>query len=256
MDSMARRTFCGTALMTLPLLKLSAGARSVREDSPSPIIDGLADEVSRITAEGARNGFRGEHFRRYAGVMRTLDAVLEDKGINREVDKHLDADDYNKLDPARAAHIVVDYWNKHGISFNEGDLATSLAIDATSYREIKKAIKRQGGIRPLHGYAADAFDRKAKEYGTVSFKGGPLFRDNRLVLPHPREAEFIPAQWEFVGLTFGADVNCLCKAMLTEGYILIILGFFSGGVLDTIGSLLIAIANLMMIFGVCNPAMC
>jgi len=257
MDTIARRTFCGTALMGLPLLKLTAEDRSGRDDGPSPIIDNLADEISRITSDGAQNGFKGEHFRRYAAVMRTFDAVLEDKGINRDLDKELDEDDYHKLDLRRASETAVDYWNKHGIAFDQGNLASLMAIDAAKYREIKKAMKRHGGVRAIHRSTADVFERKAKEHGehgVALLKGGPTLRNDRVVLPRFRGPEFVLAQYDM----FFSDVSidCLCKALLTEGYILVILGFFSGGFLGAIGSLLIAIANLLLMFGACNLGNC
>jgi hypothetical protein len=252
MDTIARRSFCGTALMGLPLLKLAAEGRSGRDDGPSPIIDNLADEISRITFDGAQHGFNGEHFRRYAGVMRTFDAVLEDKGINRELDKELDDDDYYKLDLRRASEATVDYWNKHGIAFDQGNLASLMAIDAAKYREIKKAIKRQGGVRAIHRSAAEAFEHKAREHGehgAALLKVRPTLHNERVVFPGIKEPEFVLAQ-------FDSSIDCLCKALLTEGYILVILGFIFGGVLGAIGSLEIAIANLLIMFGACNVGNC
>jgi hypothetical protein len=251
MDNIARRTFCGTALMALPLLKLNAKDNDIQNNNSSLIIDNLADEISRITFDGAQHGFNGEHFRRYAGVMRTFDTVLEDKGINRELDKELDDDDYYKLDLRRASEATLNYWNKHGIAFDQGNLASLMAIDAAKYREIKKAIKRQGGVRAIHRSAAEAFERKAQEHGDALLKLRLPLHDERVVFPGVKEPEFVLAQFGY-----GVNEDCLCKALLTEGYILVVLGFFFGAVLSAIGSLEIAIANLLIMFGACNVGNC
>ena len=115
MEKIARRMFCGTAMMAFPLLRLHAGTG---EDVPSladAVIDILADQISGITADGAQNGFKAEHFRRYAGLVRTFDAYLEQKGTNRQFNDRLDDDDFYRVNPAFTAQITAHYWQKHAI---------------------------------------------------------------------------------------------------------------------------------------------
>ena len=76
------------------------------------------------------------------------------------------------MNPAHTARITTQYWQKRAIDFDENELAAQLTISPADYREMKKAIKKHGGIRALHKDAADLFERKAKEYDANAHKDG------------------------------------------------------------------------------------
>ncbi len=259
MEEMARRRFCGTALLALPLLCLRAKcSEDLLSDRPDAVIDALADEVTRIAAEGAQNGFKAEHFRRCAGVIRTFDARLEEKGTNRDLNSRLDDDDYYKLNPTFTAQKTVEYWDKHGIYLNKDDLIARLTMNPTAYREMKKNIKRMGGVRVLHANIADALERKAKEYEAAALKGAAVIRNGRVAFHsfgRSPVAEFMPVQYDFMALA-NSNLDCLCRAMVVEGSLLS-LACLVGCVECCIpGVFLLAMEKFIEGIGVCNPSAC
>jgi hypothetical protein len=260
MEKTTRRMFCGTAIMAAPALTLLAKDREIEggfSDSSDPIFDALAGEFTRVTTDGAQFGFKSEHFRRYAGFMRILDAHMEGKGLNRELNKSMDEDDFHRLDPVRAAKSTVEYWRKHNVEMREDELTERLMVDWRSYSEIKKAIKKQGGVHALNVKVAELFERKAKEYETSSFRGGPVIREGRVSFPRQSDRPlFMKAQYEWLGtIVLGVDIDCLCKAMVTVGslFSLLCIGF---PVACIPAAIFLAIEKLMEGFDFCDPHKC
>jgi hypothetical protein len=260
MQKIARRKFCESAIMAFPLLSLYAKDRDARSDPSDPVSDALTDEIIRITAEGAQNGFKAEHFRRYAGVIRALDAHLEGNGTNRELNSRLEEDDSYKMNPALGAQITLKYWKKKGVYLNEGDLTARLTMNRTAYMETKMAIKKQGGVRVVHQAIADAFERKAKEFETVAFRGGPVMHNGHIAirgLDFSRQPEFMNVQYDF-RMYVGLNLDCLCKAMVIEGEMLMIACLLCPGcqALCIPAGILLATEKLMEAFGMCVPTGC
>jgi hypothetical protein len=188
MQKTTRRMFCGTALAALPALGLVAKEQEFRMDNPydssDPIIEAIADEFAHVTEDGVRNGFKSEHFRRYAGFLRMLDAQMENKGVNKELDKRLDDDDFNRLNPAKSSQFIADFWRKRNMDLRENEM---MNIDWKSYQEGKKGIKKIGGARALTAKAAFLLELKAKQYETSAFRGGPFMREGRIAFPRQTE---------------------------------------------------------------------
>jgi len=234
------------------------GSDELLLDSSDPVLDSLADEITQVAADGAQNGFKAEHFRRCAGIVRMFDARLEEKGTNREFNSKLEDDDYYKLNPPLAAQNAADYWSKHGVYLNKNDLAAQLTMDSTAYREMKKSIKRQGGIRVLHASIADALERKAKEYETVAFKGGAVIQNNRVVFlsPDRPRAQFMTVQYESM-LYFGSsNLDCLCRAMTVEGALLAIACLAGCAPCCAPAAFILALEKLMEGLNLCQPGRC
>jgi hypothetical protein len=264
MDMTTRRMFCGTALLAFPMLQMfTACKQGIADDlvgAPDPLLDTLADEFTRISADGAQNGFRAEHFRRYAELTRIFDAHLESQGTNQEIDRRLDKDDVQKLNPAQAAHNAVNYWRRHGIDFREDELADRLTMDSRAYREAKKEIKKMGGAHVLHTRIADALERKAKEYETAVLRGGAAVRDGRVSFPGKgmgTQPRFMNVQFYESMSSYYLNLNCLCRAMVVEGAILALLcaiGFCPAFCAPA--ALLLALEKLLEGLGLCNPGGC
>jgi hypothetical protein len=289
MENTTRRKFCGTAILALPALAVLAKAKTFDadgfSDSPDPIFNSLADEFTRITVDGAQNGFKAEHFRRYAGFMRVFDAQMENKGINKETDKKLDEDDFYKLNPMRSARWVSNFWHERKIEIREDELIERMAMDRKTYQEWKKAIKKQGGIRALHAKIAETFEKKAMEYETSALRNGPFIHQGRIEFPgQDDKPKFIKAQFDtesplktqfvfedsilstplFIGDYFdlskirpGFNVDCLCRAMVIEGTILT-LSCMLGLCLPCCipAGIILAAEKLMEGLGACQPTKC
>jgi hypothetical protein len=189
-----------------------------------------------------------------------FDAHLEDKGTNRELNGKLDDEDLYKMNPALGARITVEFWQKKGIHFNENEIAARLSMDAATYRETKKAIKAQGGVRAVHKAIAHALERKAKEFETVAFRGGPAIRNGRIAVADRgafRQPEFMPVQYDYAWL-YRSDMDCLCKAMVTEGVILTI-ACLTCPVCQPVcvpAAIMLAMEKLFESFGWCVPSRC
>jgi len=260
MEKMNRRVFCGTSLLTLPLVSAFAGENknNVCSDISDPIMDVLADEFAKTTYDGARDGFGSEHFRRYAGHIRILDAHLHAEGTNKKLDKKMDEDDYHLLDPERTVRMTTEYWKKHGILMNEDTLREQISFDMDSYRLIKKAIKKRGGVRSLHESVAEALERKARESETTVFRGGPIVRNGLVMFPAAgnshqiKPAELILDFHSFIGV----DLDCLCKAMAVEGAVLALLCAFGCVPCCVPSAVLLAIEILINSNGACDPTLC
>jgi hypothetical protein len=259
MEKIARRWFCGTAILAFPLLCARDKGTEDPFDQSDPILDTLADEITRIAADGAQNGFRAEHFRRCSGVVRILDARLEEKGTNRDLNRRLDDDDFYRLNPSIGAQMTVDFWNRHGIILNKSDLASRLTMDSTAYRQMKKNIKKLGGVRVLHASIADALERKAKEIATASFEGGAVIRNGRVTLPSsniPRE-RYMTIQFDFdVNALIGSNPDCLCRAMTVEGALLSIACLAGCAPCCVPGAFFLALEKFLEGVGVCDPSRC
>jgi hypothetical protein len=282
MEKTTRRIFCSTAILAAPALTLLAQNKEIGNalpDSPDPFFDALMDEFVRVTAEGAQNGFRAEQYRRYAAFMRMLDAQMEGKGINKELDKRLDEDDYYRLNPAKMAKTTVEYWRKRNLDFREDELTARLTMDGGSYLQIKKAIKKQGGVRVLHAKVAELFERKAKEYELSVYHGGPQFHQGRISFPKQREHSFVRAQFDgMYGIgDFGFDpsdleldaggwlsrriaglnLDCFCRALVVESAVISLLCIFTCFPLFcTAAATIMAVERLMEDMGMCNPGRC
>ena len=265
MEKIGRRSFCGTVAMAIPLACLNAKLGENSSGQSDAVIDSLADEISQITKDGIQHGFKGEHLRRYAGVVRTVDAYLEEKGSNQDFDNRLDVDDYSQLNPAHTARITAQYWQKRAINFDEGELAAQLAITPEDYREVKKAIKRRGGIRGLNKEVSDLFERKAKEYDANANKDGADFKKGAFRFPfRPQssrsnfvQVQDFPDPSQLMILAVGSSTDCLCKALLVQGSIL---GIICAAVLCApccaAAATIIAVENLLEAVGACNANRC
>ena len=252
--------------MALPLLCLNAKY----DENPSgsttdALIDSLADEMSQITKDGVQHGFKGEHLRRYAGVVRTFDAYLEQKGSNKDFDNRLDVDDYSQLNPAYIARITTQYWQKRAINFDEDELAAQLAITPEEYRETKKAIKKRGGIRELHKEVSDLFERKAKEYDANANKDGSDFKKGAFRFPFrpqsPRsnfvQVQDFPDPSQLMIMATGSSMDCLCKALLVAGSVLAIACATAiCAPCCAAAACMIAMENLLEAVGACNSNRC
>jgi len=239
------------AVLAFPLLRLrSEGGENLFNQS-DPVLDTLADEIARIAADGAQSGFKAEHFRRSAAVMRTLDAWLEEKGAARELNRRLEDDDYGKLNPCLLAQETADYWQAHGVYLSKDDLTARLSMDPMAYREMKAVIKKQGGVHALHSAIAAALERRAKEYETAAFKG-------RVAFPAPRKIGATFTTVQFPGLlAFGSNFDCLCRAMVAEGVLLaVVCGAALCPPCCAPAVVIIVTENLFESMGLCNPNQC
>ncbi|NLT66991.1 MAG: hypothetical protein GXX84_10350 [Acidobacteria bacterium] len=262
MEKLARRTFCGTALLGFPLLYLQAkeiGGLLEGSKGSDPIMESISQEFYRITADGAANGYRPEHFRRYAGIIKTFDAHMEATGINREFDQRLDDNDHHRMNPHRTARDTVRYWETRGIYLNQDDLAGGLVMDPITYRRMKKAIRKQGGIRNLHDKIAAALEQKAKECEKTALKGGAVIRNGRLGFPTLRQPEFVNAQLPFdlsMSALLGTNMHCLCKAMLVEGALLAVVCAVGIVPVCAPAAALLVVERLLESFNFCDPGKC
>ncbi len=260
MRRIARWMLCGAILWFFPPSALKAQEGTASYSQPASVMDAVADEMIRITSDASRNGFKAEHFRRYAALVRALDADLEENGTNREIDGKLDEDDAARLNPALAARITAEYWKKKGVRLDEQELRARLLMNAKSYLDTKAAIKRMGGVRALHKAIADALEEKAKEIEAAASRVDPvLHRDRfaygaRILGIRP---EFTPAQYDLSYLV-GVNVDCLCKAMVTEGVILTIFCVACPACQPACASaaFLLALEKLMEAYGICDPSRC
>jgi hypothetical protein len=138
-------------------------------------------------------------------------------------------------------------------------LTALLTMDSKAYKNAKTAIKKQGGVRVVHRRMVEAFERKAKEVETVAFRGGPAMRNGRIAvhgLEAARRPEFMAVQYDY-GMSTGS-LDCLCKAMVVEGELLMILCLLWPGcqALCIPAGILIAMEKLMEAFGMCSPTRC
>jgi hypothetical protein len=265
MEKIGRRSFCGTVAMAIPLVCLNAKFGENSSGQSDAVIDSLADEISQITKDGIQHGFKGEHLRRYAGVVRTFDACLEEKGSNQDFDNRLDMDDYSQLNPAYTARITTQYWQKRAINFDEDELTAQLAITPEEYREMKKAIKKRGGIRALHREVSDLFERKAKEYDANANKDGADFKKGAFRFPfRPQssrsnfvQVQDFPDPSQLMIMAMGSSIDCLCKALLVEGSVLAIACSIAiCAPCCAAAALMIAMENILESFGTCNANRC
>ena len=250
--------------MAIPLVCLNAKFGEKSSGQSDAVIDSLADEISQITKDGIQNGFKGEHLRRYAGVVRTFDACLEEKGSNQDFDNRLDMDDYSQLNPAYTARITTQYWQKRAINFDEDELAAQMAITPEDYREMKRAIKRRGGIRALNKEVSDLFERKAKEYDANANKDGADFKKGAFRFPfrlQSSRSNFVQVQ-DFLdpsvllGMSAGINMDCLCKALSVEASILGIICAAGCAPCCAAAATMIAVKNLLEAFGACSASRC
>jgi hypothetical protein len=266
MEKIHRRSFCAASLLAFPVVKLFAEDNNAGNicSEPDPIMDALADEFTRTTLDGARNGFGAVHFRQYAGQVRIFNAHLNAKGTVGRLNRMLDEDNYNLVDPDRAASIATEYWKKRGIVLNEGNLSAQLSSDAESYGLVKNDIKRRGGVQALHERIAEAFERKAEEYSTAVYRGRLAIRNGVIVLPAAvsssptlvGQAQFINTQFD-IHAFIGADIDCLCKAMLVEGAALSILcALIICPPCCVSAAFLLGMAIIMEQMGMCKPSEC
>ncbi len=250
-------------IISLPLLCLNAKGAEGVPDPSDPILDVLADEIAQIAADGAREGFKAEHFGRAAALIRTFDARLEERGANRRFNLNLGDEDFHKLNPSLAAGRIARYWENHGVRIDEEDTRFRLSMDAFMYREMKKIIKTNGGIRPLHAAVVKALRRKAKECGSGAFRGGAVIANGLVVFPSSNAvgANFTRVQFEelpFDPLMFaGLNIDCLCKAMVVEGAIMSILCATAiCPVCCAPAAIILGAEKLLEVMGLCSPDKC
>lgn len=260
MRNIARWMLCGAVLCFFPPSEPKAQDGEVLQSRPVSVMDAMAEDMIRITSDGVQNGFKAEHFRRYAALVRTLDAHLEESGTNRELENRLSEDDAAKLNPALFARITAEYWKKKGIQFDEQELKARLSMNGKSYLETKAAIKRMGGVRALHKAVADALEQKAKDIEAAVSQAVPALHRSRPVVGGrvlDIRPEFLPAQYDLSYLV-GLNVDCLCKAMVTEGVILSI-ACATCPVCQAAcapAAVLLALEKLMEAYGICDPNRC
>jgi hypothetical protein len=260
MGNIARRNFCGTALLALPLLCIRARAADDLPEPSDAILDNLADEFTRIAADGAQNGFKSEHLRRCAGLIRTYDVRLEEKGTNRDLDHRLDEDDFQKLNPSLAARRAVEYWNKHGLYLKESVLRANLTMNSNDYQEMKQGIKKSGGVRKLHASVADALEQKAVGYESYIFKGTAMAQNGRCAIPLSGKSNrnaFLPVQDVLVPEIFGLpNMDCFCKAMTVEGALLSLACVVGCAPCCVPAAIILAFEQFAEGVGLCSPSRC
>ena len=267
MQTMTRRYFCGASVLALPLARVFAGTAEddLGPGFSDPVLDVLAEEFARTTADGAKRGFGSEHFIRYAGQVRLFDAFLEEKGTNAKINRMLDEEDFYLMDPYGNAYIIGKYWKRRGILFDEVQLTKLASLDAHSYRTVKKQIKKQGGVRALHEGIAAAFERKAEEFASTGFRSGLTTRGGFLRFPShssPAAADALKnVQLEMFSvldpsLFDGVDMDCLCKAMSVEGALLSILCATICQPCCVPAAIILALSTLLESFDFCDSDRC
>jgi hypothetical protein len=281
MKKMNRRNFCGAALLTFPMMQGFAreNAFDGRQESQDPLMDILVEEFARVTLDGARSGFKGEHFRQYAAQVRIFDAHLESIGTNRKLNTSLDAEDYQLLDTGQTARTMVEFWKKHGILFDETAVKDQLAIDPNSYHTVKRMIKHRGGVGNLHRRIADLFERKADELRSGDLHNGLTIDDGSVKFPRfssgsSCKGTFLNVQYipgldgdipdsiddlpESIRWAIANDLNidCLCKAMKVEGAVLSLLCVSVCQPCCVPAAVLLAIATLLESLGYCKSERC
>jgi len=263
MEKIARRSFCGTALLALPLFCIRARAADDLSEQSDFILDNLADEFTRIAADGAQNGFKSEHFRRCAGLIRTFDVRLEEKGTNRDLNSRLEEDDFHKLNPSLTARRTMEYWDKHGIHLGESDLKAQLTMSPADYRQMKKRIKKLGGVRRLHAGIAEALERKATEYEGAAIRGAAaVVQNGRIVFPSSRKTnrpEFTPVQFEGIlvpDVFWLPNMDCLCRAMTVEGALLSLACLVGCVPCCVPAAFMLAFEKFLEGIGLCSPSHC
>ena len=222
MVTLARRRFCGTAILAFPLLCCALRVVTICSISRMPFWTFWQTKLPGLRQTGCRMASRLSTFGALCRSHGTFDARLEEKGTNRELKGRLDDDDFHRPNPSLTAQKTADYWHKHGVHLNKDDLTARLTMDSTAYREMKKNIKKLGGVRALHASIADAFEQKAKEFETAAFRGSAIARNDRIAFirsGRSRSAEFIPVQLD-LSMLVGANLDCLCRAMVVEGALL------------------------------------
>jgi len=268
MQKMNRRNFCGTSLLALPLANVLVGETRAG-DLPvetDPVMDALAEEFAETTMDGARAGFGAAHFHRYAGQVRIFNACMEERGTNRRINRKLGEDDYYLFDPEKMVSITRDYWQRHGIILNEGDLVELSALDLHSYKSVKKSLKKQGGVQQFHERIAELFERKAEEHASGDLKSGLTLRNGFLKFPgfkaQKNRVRFKNTDYEelsdFVdpGLLAGMDVDCLCKAMTVEGAVLSVMCVTVCQPCCVPAAMMVAFVTLMESFDYCDASQC
>ncbi|MEJ2247266.1 MAG: hypothetical protein P8Y80_14495 [Acidobacteriota bacterium] len=270
MEKMKRRSFCGASLMALPLMKVFAEDSGINSlfSQTNPVLDTLADEFTRTTLNGVRNGFRAYHFRQYATQVRIFNACLDAEGVNDTLNGKLDEEDYYLLNAENAVQFTVEYWKKHGVLINEDDLAYRMAIDENSYKMTKKAIKKMGGVQKLNERIAQAFERRAEKYTSNAYHSGLTINNGSIKFPvlsgHACKTGFRNVQYEDLEdlqnldphLFVDLDIDCLCKAMLTEGALLTIGCVTICQPCCVPAGILLGIATLMEELGFCDSDKC
>lgn len=267
MQTMTRRYFCGASLFALPLARAYAGATEGNTETgfSDPVLDVLAEEIARTTADGAEKGFGSAHFLQYAGQVRLFDAFLEEKGTNAKLNRMLDEDDYYLLDPYGNADIIGKYWKRRGVIFDETRLVKLASVDAHSYRSVKRQIKKQGGVRALHEQAAAVFEHNAEVYTSIGLPGGLTMRGGFLRSPAPSRpataASLRNVQMQMFApsdpsLFDGVDLDCLCKAMRVEGAVLSILCATICQPCCVPAAIMLALVMLMESFDFCKSENC
>jgi hypothetical protein len=276
MEKMNRRNFCGASIMALPLMNVFAEENGINTllNETNPVLDTLADEFTRTTLDGVQNGFRAHHFRQYATQVRFFNACLDAEGVNNTLNAKLDEEDYYLLNADNAVQFTVEYWKKHGVLINEEDLAYRMAIDENSYKMTKKAIKKMGGVRKLNERIALAFERKAEKFISTAYQSGLTINNGSIQFPvlsgHGCKTGFRNVQYEGLEgfedledlqnldphLFIGLDIDCLCKAMVTEGALLTIMCVTICQPCCVPAGILLGISTLMDELGFCDSDRC
>lgn len=276
MEKMNRRNFCGASIMALPLMNVFAEENGINTllNETNPVLDTLADEFTRTTLDGVQNGFRAHHFRQYATQVRFFNACLDAEGVNNTLNAKLDEEDYYLLNADNAVQFTVEYWKKHGVLLNEDDLAYRMAIDENSYKMTKKAIKKMGGVRKLNERIALAFERKAEKFISTAYQSGLTINNGSIQFPvlsgHGCKTGFRNVQYEGLEgfedledlqnldphLFIGLDIDCLCKAMVTEGALLTIMCVTICQPCCVPAGILLGISTLMDELGFCDSDRC
>ncbi|MEJ2111737.1 MAG: hypothetical protein P8Z37_17875 [Acidobacteriota bacterium] len=263
---MNRRIFCGTSILAIPLVRAFAGNRESADaiEVSDPVMSALADEFAFTTMDGAREGFGAEHFRRYAGQVRIFNACLEDRGTNRRINKKLDEDDYYLLNPENTVAMTMSFWKQRRIVFDESSLMKLVAVDAFSYRSVKRAIKKQGGVQKLHERIAIALERKAEEYASLGLRNRLTLRNGFLQFPaRPVPAYrngWMESQYVIPDPTIldvdEDEIDCFCKAMSVEGAALSILCATICQPCCVPAAVLLGLVTLLENMDACDPDRC
>ena len=267
MGKMNRRSFCGASLMALPLLNAFAeeSVNNGLTGQTNPVLDTLAEEFARTTLDGVQNGFRAHHFRHYAWQVRMFNAHLDAEGIVDGLDRQLDDDDYYLLNAESAVQDTTEYWLKHGVFMNEDNLRYRLAMDKKSYQSVKKAIKKMGGVRKLNERIALALEDKAEKYASAAYYSRLTVHNGSVTFPPPngqgcrngfRTVQYEDLLYADPNMFIGLDIDCLCKAMITEGALLTIGCVTICQPCCVPAGILLGLATLMEELGFCDSDKC
>ncbi|MBM3789512.1 MAG: hypothetical protein FJW35_04075 [Acidobacteria bacterium] len=242
MKAMGRRNFFTTTMIAVPGVLL-ATAKQSREIAGDPVSEQAISEFSRIAQDIAlQNRVAPDHIRRFAGTLRIFDAHMEAAGVHDRMYRHLDG--------FRAGEIPYDLidaaWKKHGVNFNRDYLGKSLRVTPDTVRRGKRMLRENRGV--LYLKLADGLER----FAANSMQFAPA-----AVLLRPDGVEVTGAGGPAIRPASDDDSwDCLCAAMVVEGYVLAFLCAAGLVVTCVPAAAMLGIVALMEVFNFCDSKGC